>query len=209
MSIFEQLLGRDEGFFDLLESSASQVFRSVQILGDMLRMPYQPSMTNELLQARRENKRIIERINEQLCRIPVAPLDLEDINTLSVALYKISKSVGKFGEKYLLCRERIRDTDFSRQMSILEQTADTATHMVHALRKRPALEPMRDQNIRLRQLEHEADNLMLELSRDLYSGKHDPLKVIIILDLHETLEKSIDRCKDAGNVVFQIVLKCT
>ena len=41
----------------------------------------------------------------------------------------------------------------------------------------------------------------------IYSGKHDPLKVIILLDLCETLEKIIDRCRDAGNVVFQIVLK--
>jgi len=31
--------------------------------------------------------------------------------------------------------------------------------------------------------------------------------VIVAMDLYETLEKVIDRCRDSGNVIFQIVLK--
>jgi len=30
---------------------------------------------------------------------------------------------------------------------------------------------------------------------------------MILQELFEMMEKSIDRCRDAGNVVFQIVLK--
>jgi len=56
-------------------------------------------------------------------------------------------------------------------------------------------------------MEGEADKLMFALIKDLYGGKHDPLKVIAIMDLYETLEKIIDRCRDAGNVIFQVVLK--
>ena len=56
-------------------------------------------------------------------------------------------------------------------------------------------------------LEGEADKQMIENVRDLYSGRHEPLKVIIAMDLYETLEKIIDRCRDAGNVIFQVVLK--
>ena len=66
---------------------------------------------------------------------------------------------------------------------------------------------LREENERLHLLESEADKLILTLVRDLYSGRHEPLKVIIMLDLYETLEKIIDRCRDAGHVIFQIVLK--
>lgn len=48
---------------------------------------------------------------------------------------------------------------------------------------------------------------MVELLRDLYSGRRDPLQVIIVKDLYELMEKIIDRCRDAGNVVLQIALK--
>ena len=75
----------------------------------------------------------------------------------------------------------------------------------------PALKDLaikiKELNERLQVIEGEADKLMLELLRDLFSGKHDPLKVIALKDLYELLEKVIDRCRDAGNVINHIVLK--
>jgi uncharacterized protein Yka (UPF0111/DUF47 family) len=47
----------------------------------------------------------------------------------------------------------------------------------------------------------------MELYRDLFSGRYDAVKVIVLKDLYELLEKVIDRCRDAGNVISQIVLK--
>jgi uncharacterized protein Yka (UPF0111/DUF47 family) len=48
---------------------------------------------------------------------------------------------------------------------------------------------------------------MLELIKELYHGSYDAKETVILQDLFEMLEKSIDRCRDAGNVIFQIVLK--
>ena len=53
----------------------------------------------------------------------------------------------------------------------------------------------------------QADKLMLELLGELYRGKPDVVCCILQRDLYELLEKIIDRCRDVGNVVFQIVLK--
>ena len=47
----------------------------------------------------------------------------------------------------------------------------------------------------------------IELLKDLYSGKYDALRAIVIRDLYELMEKKIDRCRDAGHVVMHIVLK--
>jgi hypothetical protein len=69
------------------------------------------------------------------------------------------------------------------------------------------LERIKELNDRLQFVEGEADKLMVELLRDLYSGKQDALRVVILKDLYELMEKVIDRCRDAGNVVLQIALK--
>ena len=50
---------------------------------------------------------------------------------------------------------------------------------------------------------------LLELLRDLYQSNYDPKHIIFLRDLYELLEKVIDRCRDAGNVVLQVVLKNT
>ena len=48
---------------------------------------------------------------------------------------------------------------------------------------------------------------MNELLRDLYAGKFDPLRAMIIRDVYELMEKVVDRCHDTGNMVMHIVLK--
>lgn len=66
---------------------------------------------------------------------------------------------------------------------------------------------VKEQNDKLQYLEGEADKLMMELLRGLYNGESDPIRVIALKDLYELLEKVIDRCRDAGNIIFHIVLK--
>ena len=79
--------------------------------------------------------------------------------------------------------------------------------MVRHLREMEDLEQIKELNDKLQYVEGEADKLMNELLRDLYSGKFDALRAIVIRDLYELIEKVVDRCRDVGNVVMNIVLK--
>jgi uncharacterized protein len=207
MRSFRQLLGYDDKFFAMLEASAQGAQRSVHLLGELIKDAQGATVLDNLVQARRNGKRIAEDITEQLCRTFVTPLDREDIAALSAALYKIPKTAEKFSEIFLLCRNSIGPLDFSRQLNIIEQATSVVVEMVTKLRHRADLNLMKDHNNRLHYLEGEADKLMQELIRDMYSGKHDPLRVIVTLDLYEILERVVDRCRDAGNVIFQVVLK--
>src|SRR5947207_15078793 len=81
--------------------------------------------------------------------------------------------------------------------------------MVKQLRKGMNVRTAREMNAKLQNIEGQADELELELLRDLYQGNYDPKHIIFLCDLYELLEKVIDRCRDACNVVFQIVLKLT
>ena len=38
-------------------------------------------------------------------------------------------------------------------------------------------------------------------------GKYEPVQMMIVRDFYEILEKAIDRCREAGVVIYQIVLK--
>ena len=62
-------------------------------------------------------------------------------------------------------------------------------------------------NDRLQRIEGEADDVRLELLRDVYGGKYEPLQAMMVRDLYDLLEKVIDRCRDCGNLISHIVLK--
>jgi uncharacterized protein Yka (UPF0111/DUF47 family) len=75
------------------------------------------------------------------------------------------------------------------------------------LRKGTNVATAREQNARLQVIEGDADKLELELLRDLFHGEYDTKQIIFLRDLYELLEKVIDRCRDAGNIILQVVLK--
>ena len=207
MFSLQQLIGQDDKFFTLLEASAEEARASVQLLVQLLKSPDQVKSLDEFVQTRRKDKKITEEITTALCRTFVTPLEREDIEALSTALYKIPKTVEKFGERMLICPPQLRDADFSRQAEMLAQATDIVLQMVKELRAKTHLEQVKEQNVRLQYIEGQADKLIMEQLRELYSGKHDGLKVIVHKDLFDLLEKVIDRCRDAGNIIFQIVLK--
>ena len=103
--------------------------------------------------------------------------------------------------------EHVLNVSFAKQVSMLEKAGDTVVTLVQELRKGVNLEKVKGQNDQLQQIEGDADNLMLELLRDLYNGDHSAMRVIVLKDLYELLEKVFDRCRDVGNIVFHIVLK--
>ncbi len=207
MKWFRKIMGYDDKFYNLLEASAAQAQGSVGLLVDLIQHYNAAPSMDAFVQSRRNEKLINEEITEQLCKTFVTPLEREDIEALSTALYRVPKTIEKFSQKYIVCVNEVRGIDFSRQVRLLEQAAAMVTAMVKSLRRHANIEEVKAQNTQLHQLEGEADKVLLEMFKHLYTGKHDPLRVIVSMDLYETLEEIIDRCRDAGNVIFQIVLK--
>ena len=207
MFSLQKLLGRDDVFFDLLEKSAEEARESVRLLVRLLGTPGSGGAAlDEFALLRKKDKRITEELNTRLTQTFVTPLEREDIEALSTALYKIPKTLEKFGERLLLSRAQVGPADFSRQVQLLESAIGTVEELVRHLR-RSKLDVVKEQNDKLQYLEGEADKLMMELLRGLYNGESDPIRVIALKDLYELLEKVIDRCRDAGNIIFHIVLK--
>jgi hypothetical protein len=205
-----RFLGHDEKFYDLLEASAQQADSSVHHLVDLLAKIDHGDSSRDLVafaESRREDKRITQQLTEELSKTFITPLEREDIQALAAALYKIPKTVEKIGERMLISPEDLPKVSFRKQVELLDQAAEAVLAMVKQLRKGTDIRTAREMNAKLQTIEGEADDLELELLRDLYQGNYDAKHLVFLRDLYELLEKVIDRCRDAGNVVLQIVLK--
>jgi uncharacterized protein Yka (UPF0111/DUF47 family) len=163
---------------------------------------------NDFMRSRRKDKEITQEITQELCRTFVTPLEREDIEELSNSLYKIPKTVLKISERLLLCPVDLReDESLRRQIILLEQAGEVIFQMVKQLRHGGNVVDIRERNSHLQQIEGEADKLVMGMLGALYRGEREAKDVIILKDVYELLERAIDRCRDAGNTVFQIVLK--
>lgn len=209
MISLQKLLGKDDKFFALLEASAEEARRSVQVLNRVLSQPAAVPKLQEFHASKEADKRITDQINEAIVTTFVTQLEKDDIEVLSAALYKIPKTVEKIAERFIIAAPVVKDIQFNKHIALLDAATQQVVELVKLLRAMGAgqLERAKEMNGRLQQIEAEADGLILEILKDLYSGRHDATKVMAMKDLYELLEKVIDRCRDAGNIVTHIVLK--
>jgi hypothetical protein len=207
MFSLQKLLGKEDKFFTLLEASAEEARASVRWLVKLMKDLDPPVPPEEFTYSRRKDKQITQEISAAVYTTFITALEREDIEDLSNALYKIPKTVEKFSQRLRIAPQQVRGIDFSKQISLLEQATELVLELVKSLRDGMNLPRVKELNDKLQFLEGEADKHMMALYKDLFSDKHPPLQVIILKDLYELLEKIIDRCRDAGNVISHIVLK--
>jgi uncharacterized protein Yka (UPF0111/DUF47 family) len=206
MISIQRFFGKEDRFFSLLIASAKETRQSIVDLTKILRHQEAPSL-EVFAEVRKKDKAITQEINDLLVKSFVTALEREDIEALASALYKIPKTVEKFVERYLISQEKVVTTDFQRHAAMLDEATGLLVEMIEALRKGMDIVKMKELNDRMQQIEGDADNLMLECLKDLYSGKYDALLVVIISNLYDLLEKVFDRCRDVGNVAKQIAYK--
>jgi uncharacterized protein Yka (UPF0111/DUF47 family) len=202
-----KFFGKSDRFFELLCASAQSAHQSIEALARLLKESNGNVSLAELAVARRNEKRNAETISEELVKVFVTALEREDIEALSKALYRIPKTVEKFGERYEIMHHLVKPEDFAPQMAIAQEAASVVVRMVDMLPKSPKLEDIKAENDKMQELEGRADQLVLGYLKEIYSGSMEPIKAMAMRDLYDLLEKVIDRCRDAGNVVSQIVLK--
>lgn len=211
MISLKKLLGKDDKFFDLLEAGAEEAKTSVDLFAAYIKKMGAGGSTStsldEFIQTRRKEKRIRHTMTEELSKTFVTPLEREDIEALSFALYRIPKVIEKIVERLAIYPGRVPHAAFQRQAELMSQAAEAVVFMVKQLRNGTDIEKIRDANDRLQYAEGEADKVMLAHLKDLYQGPYDAKELVILQGLYEMAEQAVDRCRNAGNIVLQIVLK--
>ncbi len=206
MFSLQTIFGKGDRFYGLLEAASDAAVQSAGALRKLVEDHGTDATLTEFKLARQREKEISAQISQELVDTFVTALEREDIEALGNAIYRIPKTIEKFADRYVIAGDKLQQIDFGPRAAMLEEAARLVAEMMHGLRKM-RIEPMKRLYDRLRNVEAEADRLILEMYRDLYSGKYDGLQVLLIKDFFELLEKAIDRCREAGVVAYQIVLK--
>ena len=207
MFSLQKLFGKEDKFFKLLEASAEAARASVAALVQLSQTLDQPQAFDEFAYTRKKDKEITNQISNAVYTTFITMLEREDIEELSSALYKIPKMVDKFTTRVWVAPQYVRGVDFTTQIQLLQQATDVVLELVRSLRHGMDLDKVKNLNDQLQALESQADSHMMTLYRELFSGQREALQVIALKDLYELLEKGIDRCRDAGNVIAHIALK--
>ena len=210
MSLLQKLIGKDGRFFDLLEASAVQACECTAALPQLLAQMAAKQPLDALdvfARGRIRDKQITNEIYEALSRSFVTPIDREDMQALTRAIYRIPKTVEKLGERLAIAPGMLPLETIGKQTEAAKEAAAIVAKLVSTLRSGSNLAAGRELNDTLQGIENEADRCLVELLRELYQTERPAGVMCAIRDIYDLCEKIVDRCRDAGNIVLMIMLK--
>ncbi|MCD8284506.1 MAG: DUF47 domain-containing protein [Opitutae bacterium] len=210
-NFFNKLIGKDDRFFELLESASKEAHDSATILETLYSQVGDSDVFDKTLEdlhvCRKKAKKLIMVISEDLCTKFATPIDRDDIEALCNALYRVPKNSCKIGERLSICPGKFRSDVVKKQISMLCQASGIVVRMTGTLRAIKHVEKIQDDYELVQTIEGDADKLMVGLLRALYQETVSSKEVIILKDIYERLEDTIDFCRDAAKIIFQVALK--
>jgi uncharacterized protein len=194
-------------FSRLFEASAAEIRRLTNVFLDLLSSRLDQRSEDAFSQIRQRYQQIDEEIATLLCQSFITPLEREDLEALSCTLSGIQKVMGKFATRLLMSEPFLAIDCFDLPAKILKEITNLVCEMVEGLWHEPDLQNIKAKNDRLYSLDNDADKLVVAMLRDLYQGESEMTQVVVLRDLFDLFEQVIDRCREAGNVIFHIMLK--
>ena len=195
----------DDQFLNLLESQAEAAGGSVRLLSQHL--DGQPKTPDDYARVCEQVTSIGESISALLVRTIKSSLFGEDVQALTSALAEISESVAQFAERFGLLKDHPVQVDFAPQARVLAKTADLIPPLVRQLRTFAEIKKPKELNALMQKAEEESDALASASLGELCAGKDDPLKVVMLKDLYDQMQKIMDCCCRAGNLVVRMALR--
>lgn len=206
MFSLQTIFGSGKLFYTLLDDAALAAHDSTKALDEILNPTARATGLEAIKLARRRQRDATGKISQALIDSFITPIERQDIEELRSALYKISKQAERFADRHAFAVHRLDGIDFAPRAAMLENAAGIVLEMVKEL-PRLRLESIKSLDDQLHALETEADRLLLELHRDIYSGELSDGEIFLLKEFFEILEKAIDRCREAGAVIYHVALK--
>ncbi len=200
-----KIIPREEKFFDLFHDIAKNIDAAAIALQRMLQ---RFDNIQEDAQAIRNLEHIgdemTHNIVNELNKTFITPFDREDIHKLAMILDDILDLIDNVGTRLMLFK-------IQPPIKYADQLADVITQQTKELLK--ALSDMKKFDkvmqycIEIRRLESEGDSIYHIAIADLFEHEKDPINLIKLKELLETLEQAIDRCQTVTTVLESIIVK--
>jgi predicted phosphate transport protein (TIGR00153 family) len=145
-------------------------------------------------------------VSTLLSRSFITAIDREDIYALINALDDVVDLIEGVASAVIMYRVPEYTPHMRLFAGVIQQMAPKLDVIV------PTIDRLRDVHTPLaeiHQLEREADDIYQEAIADLFRGNLDPKTIIVLKELYENFEATIDRCQNIGDLVERIAIKNT
>ncbi len=181
-----------------MQEAAEQAYRL------LMSWPEDTGLRSEITRCEQEGDRITRQIIHRLYRSRIAAVDRGGIYALAEAIDDVVDEVEEASEE--LAAYGI-EAPMEQAQQLSGVVRDSARALRHALDGFRRLDPMEQEAVEIRELEHEGDRIYRQAVASLFDGAIDPMLVIRWKDVLQGLEDAIDRTRQAMDLLSGLVVK--
>jgi hypothetical protein len=203
---------QDRVFFDLLIEGTTSVEKSAKLLNQLMKEKDKltiSELSEDLRMTRAVAVEVANKIDHELSRHFVTPIDRIELHNITTGLLKLNKRIVKI-HRYMqiLMEEERSDIDLylTNSVETLRKMTRTLNDMMKALRDSDYKE-LKSFNNKLSILD---ENILEELGHALKKFSHfegDIMLVMKVKDIYKAVENAISSCSAVGEAIMRVHVK--
>jgi predicted phosphate transport protein (TIGR00153 family) len=201
-----RLLPKEEKYFEMFNSMASQVTESALLLQKLFSdFDNRSAYADKIKEVEHSCDVLTHEIVKKLNQTFITPIDREDIHALASGLDDIVDEIEYTAKRVILYRVD-ESTEHARKMTdVLVRIVASLENAVRALESNG--EQVLKECVIIHGLENEGDTYHHDAIDELFAHEINPITLLKMKELYAKMERTIDKCEDVSNVLEAIVLK--
>lgn len=206
MRVKDIILPEDKTFFDLFDQMAEKIGEAAELLSEVTaELTENPGSCRQIRQIEHEADIVTRQIYERLNQALITPLEPEEISRIAPALDDIVDRMAWVGQQ--LCNYGITESneflkEFSRLILLCTVEIRKGVALLRVMRNTGELQ---QESIEINRIWNLSTDLLARATLDLFSSG-DPVHIIKLKDIYESMEKVLEKCNDFGHVLNDIAI---
>lgn len=206
--MFDFLIPKEFGFFDIFDKHAETLVEGSQILVEMLEhFGDAPAKTRRLKEVEHRADEITHHTLEMLHKTFITPIDRDQIHQLISFMDDVIDLTDGAARRMMLYGVTEIPNDLVELAKILNRSTLEVQQAVGHLKNLKHAVLILKSCIEINKLENDGDAIRDAAIAKLFNEEKDAVKVLVWKEIYEDVETAIDRCEDVANIIEGVVLE--
>lgn len=200
-----RLIPRETKFFDMFTEMARNLIDGARLMKALLEN-YQdvPAQVAKLKDIEHRGDDMTHAVLTKLNSTFITPFDREDIHRLASSIDDVLDLLNAAGDRMIVYKIHAVPPETAKLAALILLQSEEIERAVAGLEKQ---QHVLEHCVEINRLENEADRITRDAVGHLFDSEKDPIQLIKIKELFETLELATDKAEDAANVLEAVILK--
>jgi uncharacterized protein len=148
-------------------------------------------------------------VHDLICELNnafITPIEREDILALSISMDDVLDGLYHTAALFEMFSLIEMDEFMLKFVDAIKNCATEIDVAIELLSTKKLLD-MREQSIKIKEIESYCDNILRESIKHLFTVEKDPFRIIKYKQIYECLEEIVDCCKEVANTIDTIIMK--